>query len=119
MIIMKNHSIQDLIALAERLPSGAVDPKSLDKLNAEFEELVEALEAEDEIGALTEAADAAYYAAKYLNFVAHILSITVSDVMALGYAKYSLRAAPGNPKNDDAEREAVEKVLSGATESEG
>ncbi len=93
--------------LADKLPSGAIDSRAAEKLLAERDELAAAMEAGDTIGALTEVADAGYYAVKHLAFVASLLGISVEDVLALTIAKYELRAIPGNPKNDAAERIAV------------
>jgi len=96
-----------ILEYAAQLPSGVLDPKAADKLVAEREELVAALSEGDYEGALTEGADAAYYAAKHLHWVAHQLGVTIPDLVALAEAKYALRARPGNPKDDGAERTAV------------
>jgi hypothetical protein len=104
-------TIQDIIALASHLPSGLNDPQAADKLIAEREELLEALACDDYIGALTEAADAAYYAAKHLDYVAGLLNISVDDVLNVAHAKYELRAQPGNVKDDKKERLAVQAAI--------
>ena len=104
-------TIQDVITLAANLPSGLNDPQAAEKLIAERQELLEALDANDYVGALTEAADAAYYAAKYLDYVAGLLNISVDDVLNVARAKYELRAQQGNPKNDAAERIAVQAAV--------
>jgi phosphoribosyl-ATP pyrophosphohydrolase len=96
-----------ILEYAARLPSGVLDANAADKLLAEREELVAALWDGDREGALTEGADAAYYAAKHLHWVAHQLGVTIPDLFALAEAKYALRAQPGNPKDDVAERAAV------------
>lgn len=93
--------------LSAKMPSGAIDPKAADKLVAERNELLEALDWGDTVGALTEVADAGYYAVKHLAYVASLFGISAEDVLALTIAKYELRALPGNPKNDAAERIAV------------
>lgn len=103
--------LSEILILAARLPSGLNDPMAAKKLVNELEELNQSLAQDDYVGALTEAADAAYYAAKHLQYVAHLLDISVADVLACGKAKYSLRAQPNNPKNDAAEREAVLSAL--------
>jgi len=105
-------TIKDIIDLAAQLPSGLNDPKAADKLIAERDELLEAIAIGDHVGALTEAADAAYYAAKYLDYVAKLLDISVDDVLNVAQAKYELRAQPGNPKNDKKERLAVQAAIS-------
>lgn len=97
-------TISDIINLAAKLPSGLNDPRSAEKLLAERDELMDALHDGDYIGALTEGADAVYYAAKHLDLVAGLLGISLDALMAVAEAKYSLRAQPGNPKSDAAER---------------
>lgn len=104
----KKTTVQDIVALAAHLPSGLNDAKAADKLVVEHGELLEALENDDRVGALTEAADAAYYAAKHLDYVARLLDISIDDVLNVARAKYELRAQPGNPKNDEKERLAVQ-----------
>ena len=87
------------------------DPKAADKLVGERDELLEALALGDVQGALTEAADAAYYVAKHLDYVASLLQTDVPTLFRLAAAKYSLRARPGNPKDDLAERAACWAVI--------
>ena len=95
---------EKLLEYAAELPSGVLDPRAAEKLVAERDELVNALSEGDYEGALTEGADAAYYAVKHLHFVAHRLGVSIADLFALAEAKYALRAQPGNPKDDAAER---------------
>lgn len=102
---------EKILEYAAQLPSGVLDNKAAEKLVAEHNELIVALSAGDYEGALTEGADAAYYAAKHLHFVAHRLDISIADLIALAEAKYSLRAQPGNPKNDAAERTACVETM--------
>ena len=102
---------EKLLECAAKLPSGVLDPKAADKLVAERDELVAALSEGDYEGALTEGADAAYYAAKHLFFVAHRLGVSIADLVALAEAKYVLRAQPGNPKDDAAECAACVDAL--------
>lgn len=99
-------SIEDIISLAALLPSGINDSKAASKMLAEQQELQEALAAGDLDGALTEAADAAYYAAKHLQWAAAQVGLDVPGLLKVTEAKYSLRAQPGNPKDDAAERAA-------------
>lgn len=106
--------LNEILSLAAQLPSGLNDPAAADKLLAERDELIQALRAGDYAGALTEAADAAYYAAKHLDWVARQLELSVDDVLRLALAKYSLRAQPGNPKDDAAERSACLDVWEAA-----
>lgn len=103
--------IHEILALAAQLPSGLDDPRSAEKLVAERQELVDALAAGDYPGAITEGADAVYYAAKHLDWVARRLGVTVDQLFQVAVAKYSLRAQPGNPKNDAAERAACMEAL--------
>lgn len=98
--------IEDILNLAARLPSGLNDPMAAEKMIAERLELIEAIAADDYIGALTEGADAVYYAAKHLDWTARQLGVSVEVLFAIAEAKYGLRARPGNPKDDQAERAA-------------
>lgn len=101
--------MDDLIFLLEyaaRLPSGLPDSRAIDKLLRERDELLDALAEEDQVGALAEAADVAYYAAKVLDWAARQVGISVPALLRVACAKYRLRAQPGNPKNDAAERAA-------------
>ena len=117
--------IDKLLRLADRLPSGRVDPRSREKLSREWEELFAA--GEDRLGAILEAGDVAYYAAKctatwHLNpgeawaqvvSAAVLVGVSPLAVLVAAETKYSLRARHGNPKNDEEEREAVARALRG------
>lgn len=103
--------VKNILRLAAQLPSGLNDSRSADKLFAERDELIVALVAGDYTGALTEGADAVYYAAKYLDWVAGQLGVSIDQLFALSEAKYELRARPGNPKDDWAERRACRLVI--------
>lgn len=107
----KAGEIERIITLAAQLPSGLNDPRSADKLMAERAEMIDALAQGDAIGAALEGADAAYYAAKHLDWCARKLGLSVHTLFVLAEAKYSLRAQPGNPKDDAAERAAAIKIL--------
>ena len=98
--------VESLLNLAAKLPSGVIDPQAPAKLLAEMRELTEAIEAEDRDGALTEVADAVYYAAKCIALAAAMAGISRVEAFVVARAKYGLRAAPGNPKDDAAERAA-------------
>ena len=98
--------VESILNLAEKLPTGIIDPEAPAKLLAEMQELAEAIEAEDHDGALTEVADVTYYAAKCIALAADMAGISIVKAFAVARAKYSLRAAPGNPKDDAAERAA-------------
>lgn len=95
-----------ILDLAARLPSGLNDLRSAEKMLAERQELIDALDANDYIGALTEGADAVYYAVKHLDWTARQLGVSIEVLFAIAEAKYALRARPGNPKDDQAERAA-------------
>lgn len=112
-LISRIVTIEDVLELARRLPSGLCDEKSPLKLLKELEELEEAASLGDRIGVYLEAADVAYYAAKSIDLAAHKagLAHAVQIVLEIAAAKYALRAQPGNPKNDAAERQAVVEVL--------
>ncbi len=103
-------TIEQIIELAALLPSGLGDGRAVEKMAAERTELLESLADGDTIGALTEVADAVYYAAKHIEYVASLCNITPSQALKICVAKYALRAQPGNPKNDAAERAAVAEV---------
>lgn len=104
-------TIEQIVELAALLPSGLGDGRAVEKMAAERTELLESLAAGDTIGALTEVADAVYYAAKHIEFVASLCGITPSQALELCAAKYALRAQPGNPKDDAVERTAVATLL--------
>lgn len=103
--------IETILALAAQLPSGLPDPQAADKLLREREELLVELDDADYIGALTEAADAVYYACKHLDWVAQQVGLSIPVLFELAQAKYALRARPGNPKHDPAERAACAAVV--------
>lgn len=103
--------IAEILALAARLPAGLPDPAALFKLHREEEELLTAIADHDHTGALTEIADMAYYAIKVIHLAASWLDLDVDTALQLAVAKYALRARPGNPKDDGAERAACLAVL--------
>lgn len=114
-----------LLELAAKLPSGLNDPKALGKFHHERQELADALAAGDRIGALLEAADCLYYVMKARHnglandddTVRMMEDIIVASgflptkIRAAALIKYGLRARPGNPKDDAAERAAVENLI--------
>lgn len=117
--------INTLKNLASQLPTGLKDPLVLQKMERELEELKEAALAGDPLGAAMEAGDVAYYVIKaeangLLNesrrdsFIRHAAGFVGLDsglLLDCALAKYWLRAVPGNPKDDGAERAAVAQVL--------
>jgi hypothetical protein len=109
-------TLDHILELAAKLPSGLDDPKAADKLLAERDELLEAMADGDIAGSLTELADAVYYAAKHIDWatrrVSELLGVTVEDALRVTVAKYSLRAVERNPKDDEAEREACLAAVS-------
>jgi|GEM_PF-812743 len=104
-------SIADVLALAAKLPAGLPDTGAIDKLQHERGELQVALIEGDRSGTLTEVADVAYYAIKAIHEAASAAGLTVEQALAVCEAKYRLRARPGNPKDDEAERAAVLAAL--------
>lgn len=117
-----------IMALLEESPSGKIDLHWREKLEEEIGELRSARLKNDILGALTEAADVAYYATKGLaagdiapsaavKFVMDEtagMNLGLSDVVRACVAKYKLRFAAnklGVGKNDLAERRAVAAVL--------
>lgn len=114
-----------LTLLAAHLPAGLPDPDAYNKMHREVGELVTALRAGDTLGAVLEAADCAYYAVKceygerispttrdeLIAVYARLVGLTPTQVLTAAIAKYMLRAGVGNPKNDQAERAAVQRAL--------
>ena len=105
--------IKEILDLAAQLPSGLPDPNALTKLNAEFGELLEMIEQGDRLGAVMEAGDVLYYVAKLVDLVAHMCELSIDEVTSACTAKIALRAMPGHPKDDAAERAAVVAALAG------
>ena len=105
-----------VVALAAQLPSGLSDRKAPQKLEGECQELEEALGNNDYVAALTEVADVVYDAIKAIEWAAASVGLTVGQALVLAIAKYRLRARPGNPKDDVAERAACAEVMSGVVE---
>lgn len=123
---------QQFIKLAQRLPTGLVDPRAEEKFERELVELQAAIADDDKIGALLEAGDCIYYACKiYGNSKEEALDlenalgrcqrvsdllpqVAVQQLVIVGLIKYNLRARPGNPKNDVEERAAVARLLAGS-----
>jgi len=114
----------DILALAAKLPTGLDDPKSMVKYRRERQELEEALDDGDALGAILEAVDSTYYAIKadYNHLIgraerdyliaqaAREVALPVEHILRACAAK-SLRAQPGNIKDDEAERSAVGTAL--------
>jgi len=117
--------VGELIELARSLPTGLKDTRAYRKLERERVEFAEAMEAGDRLGALLEAADRVYYAVKALanGYVPEVyplneavecaleLELPPYTVLEAAVRKYRLRARPGNPKDDAAERAAVADLL--------
>lgn len=117
--------IESITSYAAKLLTGLDDPRALEKYQREREELFEYLTRKDILGAYLEAGDCAYYAIKaernklidparrdqLIEEAAWEVGLTVDQVLAVCEAKYRLRARPGNPKDDAAERVAVRGVL--------
>lgn len=116
-----------ILKLAEQLPTGRLDTAALKKYEREFSEMVAAVRENDAIGILLEAADCLYYLVKAEDnglissneakwklrhrVLPTARFFTMDQVVAACIAKYTLRARPGNPKDDDAERAAVETIV--------
>ena len=114
-----------ILELASQLPSGLNDPRSSQKLEAEKSELHEELAKGDRVGALLEAGDCLYYIVKarynkqlssFQTFceamkLTFVSGFTAKQISQACIAKYTLRARPGNPKNDREERAAVAHII--------
>lgn len=115
-----------LIALSAKLPTGAIDPRAIEKLEKEQAELLDAIEHGDRLGAILEGGDCLYYLAKCLHnglvslqlatdiaqlIVSAALGINTDVLLQVAETKYNLRAMPGNKKDDAAERAAVAALL--------
>jgi len=110
-----------LLYLAAQLPTGRIDPNARAKMFAERVELDAALKIEDHIGAVIAASGVAYYAVKamdnalisvptcqeHIRQAARKVGLTAEQVLRVSICKMTLRARPGNPKNDAEERAAV------------
>lgn len=112
--------IDAMLLIADTIPgAGRTDPKSLEKMKAELEELKAAQLNNDFVGALTEVADVVYYAAKsaYVGQiteseaertatrVAGYYGLSLASAVRLAQAKYSWRQS--YQKNDAEERRLV------------
>jgi hypothetical protein len=127
--------VEKIAALAEKLPSGLVDPSCMTKFYAEVDELGEALtyidyhghrdDSSEFVNVAMEAGDCAYYAIKAfktgffneelmdlaLEIISALVPLNKDEVLDCCIAKMSLRAEPGNPKDDAAEHRAVKAIL--------
>lgn len=124
--------LQRVGELADQLPTGRVDPRAGKKFDKELVELQECLEKDDIPGALLEAADCLYYAAKiYFNSppgglaglraffafyetlaeIAEMSGFSQRTIMDACIIKYTLRSRPGNPKNHDEEVSAIRHLM--------
>ena len=123
--MFSSSNLQKLLSLTGQLPTGLADPRALDKLAREIEELRQAILADDYLGTILEAADVAYYATKAaandlmspsardlsIARAASLVGLDVDALLACAVAKMGLRAIPGSLKDDDAERAAVQAIL--------
>lgn len=112
---------EEILSLADSLPSGRLDLRCEVKLAGEWGELLGALDEDDFVEAALEVADIMYYEAKCvfagihsmefaqqgIEVACQISGISVADAFAICKIKYGLRARPGNPKHPVVEREAV------------
>lgn len=116
---------EPIVALAEQLPTGIKDPNALQKLYGEMNELHVELMNDDLLGAILEAADVMYYAAKaivndlldcksakkLIFAAADAVQLPVLKIFKVALVKYGFRAQPGNPKDDAVERELAVQVI--------
>lgn len=115
-------SIETILRLADRLPTGRHDPKAAEKFAAEMREFEDEIRAGKREDAATEMADLVYYWCKMstrqrlLHLTARLraeraLGVSSETAFRLCEAKYELRARPGNPKDKDLERRRCARIL--------
>lgn len=109
--IIVQQEISQILALAAKLRTGLNDSQAPEKLLTEKYELIAEIEAGNSIAALTEGADIAYFAVKSMEWAATQCDVSIDTLLRLAIAKYSRRAAPGNPKDKEAEVAACVRVL--------
>lgn len=106
-----------LLALANRMPSSSVDIKAPKKVYEEYLELEDQLMTDflsgnpDTIPALMEVADVYYQLTKTTNLLMAITGLSEDEIAKVAIAKYTLRAAEGNPKDPAAEYAAVKATI--------
>lgn len=117
--------ILTVIRLANKLPAGLNDPDAQQKYHRESVEFYQACQNDGPEAQALELADRVYYLIKMLVNdqveLARLLPLVDAAAMELDVdrftafdlciAKYTLRAEPGNPKDDEAERMAVSEIL--------
>lgn len=114
-------NLENILLLAEQLPSGLYDKLSLEKLKREFAEFQAAVESNDPIDAVLEAADVLYYAVKLLDLMTTDLNrmdgfrqqVSFKSLELVIEEIYSLRETVCyTNRNEEDERHAVKKKLS-------
>ena len=117
--------IEELLAIAERLPTGITDPLAGHKRAREREERRESRTLGDRLNEIVEAGDEAYYLAKCvangllteqeatreLHIVAAEVGIPAEALVEVAKTKMGCRARPGNPKDKAFEAAAVKRRL--------
>lgn len=120
-----NRWIDDLLAIADRLPTGRIDPRAGHKRARECEERRESRLLGDRLNEIIEAGDEAYYLAKCvangllteqeatceLHRIAAEVDIPADAIVEVAKVKMGCRARPGNPKDKAFEAAAVERRL--------
>jgi len=104
--------IEKIVSLSAKLPSGKIDPMSVSKLLDELSEFQGAMSSGDDGAVLHELADVIYYCVKIMSLNAYIANVSLEDGMKACIAKYTLRAADGNPKDINAEIAAIKEAIS-------
>lgn len=124
-ILQFRRAVSDLQRLAKKLPTGLIDPKAVEKLHREMEEIDEETTFVDKA---LEAGDVMYYISKAITngllseFRGYFLAkkairkvgkpLNFEMAIAIAVSKYKFRAKPGNPKDAEEERKIAEKVIS-------
>lgn len=126
---MNNNLITILTDIAKELPTGLTDPKALEKLDREWDELWDELEDRGNISveAVMEAGDVTYYSIKAfenklftdkdrnlnIQIASDLVGLSTDGLLYCAIAKMILRANTGNPKNHQKEKEVVVEYLEG------
>lgn len=94
--------INQILSIAANLRTGLNDDMAPEKLLAEKAELLNALSKGDDVEALTEAADIAYFAVKSIDWASKQIGVEIETLLAVTIAKYNSRMLFGKDKELEA-----------------